>query len=127
MRIKIHVWRQSNRTDRGEMKSYDMDGLSPDMSFLEMMDQLNEQLIENNEEPVAFDHDCREGVCGACSMVINGEATTPGPNQNRTRFRSSPGLRKRLWMQPAASAVERASQPVLTDPPCYSPPPNRLT
>ena len=77
MRIKIHVWRQSNRTDRGEMKSYDLDGLSPDMSFLEMMDQLNEKLIDNNEDPVAFDHDCREGVCGMCSMVINGEAHGP--------------------------------------------------
>ena len=77
MRIKIHVWRQSNRDDRGEMKSYDLDGLSPDMSFLEMMDQLNEKLIDDNEEPVAFDHDCREGVCGMCSMVINGEAHGP--------------------------------------------------
>ena len=77
MRVKLHVWRQENRADRGKMASYDLDGLSPDMSFLEMMDQLNEKLIAEGGLPVVFDHDCREGVCGACSMVINGEAHGP--------------------------------------------------
>ncbi len=77
MRIRLHIWRQSSRTDKGQMESHDLDGVVPDMSFLEMMDHLNEKLIEEGREPVAFDHDCREGVCGMCSMVINGEAHGP--------------------------------------------------
>ena len=77
MKIKLHVWRQENEKAKGKMESYDLDGVDADMSFLEMMDLLNEKLISENIEPVAFDHDCREGVCGACSMVINGEAHGP--------------------------------------------------
>jgi len=77
MRMKIHVWRQDSRTDKGRMESHDLDGINPDMSFLEMMDSLNEKLTVEGQEPVAFDHDCREGVCGMCSMVINGEAHGP--------------------------------------------------
>ena len=77
MKIKLHVWRQKNPEAQGKMETYDLDGLNPDMSFLEMMDQLNEKLIGEGEEGVAFDHDCREGVCGACSMVVNGEAHGP--------------------------------------------------
>ena len=77
MRIRLHIWRQSSRTDKGQMETHDLDGVVPDMSFLEMMDHLNEKLVEENLEPVAFDHDCREGVCGMCSMVINGEAHGP--------------------------------------------------
>lgn len=77
MKIKVHVWRQSGRDDKGHMESHDLDGVNPDMSFLEMMDWLNEQLTEQGKDPVAFDHDCREGVCGMCSMVINGQAHGP--------------------------------------------------
>jgi len=77
MRIHIHVWRQDSRSAKGKMESYDLDGVVPEMSFLEMLDHLNEQLIAKGDEPVAFDHDCREGVCGMCSMVINGEAHGP--------------------------------------------------
>ena len=77
MKFKIHVWRQSSRSDSGKMASYEIDDISPDASFLEMMDLLNEKLITSGEEPVAFDHDCREGVCGMCSMVINGQAHGP--------------------------------------------------
>ncbi|MEL7497549.1 MAG: succinate dehydrogenase/fumarate reductase iron-sulfur subunit [Planctomycetota bacterium] len=77
MRIKLHVWRQPSRNAQGKMESYDLDNVNPDMSFLEMMDSLNEQLTEEGQDPVAFDHDCREGVCGMCSMVINGEAHGP--------------------------------------------------
>lgn len=79
MRLRLHVWRQANRDDQGKMVVYDLDNVHPDMSFLEMMDLLNEQLTEKGEDPVAFDHDCREGVCGMCSMVINGEAHGPLP------------------------------------------------
>ena len=82
MKLKLHVWRQKETKSSGKMETYDIDGIEPDMSFLEMMDQLNEKLIGENIEPVAFDHDCREGVCGMCSMVINGEAH--GPKQETT-------------------------------------------
>lgn len=74
MKIRLHVWRQTSRTDAGRMETYELDGVNPHMSFLEMMDSLNEKLTHEGQLPVAFDHDCREGVCGMCSMVINGQA-----------------------------------------------------
>ncbi|MEM7783858.1 MAG: succinate dehydrogenase/fumarate reductase iron-sulfur subunit [Planctomycetota bacterium] len=77
MKIYLHIWRQKDRQDRGKMVKYELDGVVPEMSFLEMMDTLNEQILAEGDEPVAFDHDCREGVCGMCSMVINGEAHGP--------------------------------------------------
>jgi succinate dehydrogenase / fumarate reductase iron-sulfur subunit len=77
MKLTLHVWRQKNRTDPGKMVTYQVDGVSPDTSFLEMLDTLNERLIRQGEEPVAFDHDCREGICGSCSMMINGLAHGP--------------------------------------------------
>src|SRR6056300_1929767 len=77
MRLKLKIWRQKNSQLKGEMVSYNIDNISPDMSFLEMMDVLNEELIEKGIDPVAFDHDCREGICGSCSMFINGEAHGP--------------------------------------------------
>ncbi len=69
---KIKVWRQSAANSKGEFKTYSLDGVSTDMSFLEMMDLLNANLITKNEDPVSFDHDCREGICGSCAMYING-------------------------------------------------------
>ncbi len=77
MHIKLKVWRQSNSNTQGGFENYSLEGVSPDMSFLEMFDVLNEQLIEAGTEPVAFDHDCREGICGACSMYINGRPHGP--------------------------------------------------
>ena len=77
MRLKLKIWRQKNSQLKGEMVSYDIDNISPDMSFLEMIDILNEELMEKEIDPVAFDHDCREGICGSCSMFINGEAHGP--------------------------------------------------
>ncbi len=77
MKIHLHIWRQESPDKKGRMESYDLDGVEPDMSFLEMMDVLNEKLTGEGQSPVAFDHDCREGVCGACSMVINGQAHGP--------------------------------------------------
>jgi succinate dehydrogenase / fumarate reductase iron-sulfur subunit len=77
MSLKLKIWRQENENAKGEMKDYTLDDVSPDSSFLEMIDQLNEELVEKNEEPVAFDHDCREGICGMCSMMINGQAHGP--------------------------------------------------
>ncbi|MGL6074546.1 MAG: succinate dehydrogenase/fumarate reductase iron-sulfur subunit [Fimbriiglobus sp.] len=77
MKLSLKVYRQTNRTEAGKMVDYTVDGITPDMSFLEMMDQLNEQLIKKGEEPVAFEHDCREGICGSCNMMINGQAHGP--------------------------------------------------
>lgn len=75
--INLKVWRQKNANSKGQMETYKLDNVSTDSSFLEMMDQLNEQLINERKEPIAFDHDCREGICGMCSMFINGEAHGP--------------------------------------------------
>lgn len=72
MKLTLHIWRQRNARDKGKMVTYQVDGIVEEMSFLEMLDVLNEKLILNGEEPVAFDHDCREGICGACSLTING-------------------------------------------------------
>lgn len=77
MRIKLHVWRQKNSQDAGGLKTYDVPDVSPDMSFLEMLDVLNNRLAENGEDPIAFDHDCREGICGSCSLMIDGFAHGP--------------------------------------------------
>ena len=78
LNLTLKVWRQKNSQDKGKMESYQVSDVSPDSSFLEMMDILNEQLVAEGNEPVAFDHDCREGICGACSLFINGEAHGPG-------------------------------------------------
>ena len=72
MKITLHIWRQDNAKTPGRMVDYPLDGVSGDMSFLEMLDLLNEKLTNRNEEPVALDHDCREGICGMCGVVING-------------------------------------------------------
>ena len=74
MNLTLKIWRQKNASDKGKMVDYKVTEISEHMSFLEMMDVLNEQLIRSGDEPVAFDHDCREGICGMCSMYINGEA-----------------------------------------------------
>ena len=77
MNLTLKIWRQKGPNDKGQMVDYKVTDISEHMSFLEMMDVLNEQLINAGEEPVAFDHDCREGICGMCSMYINGEAHGP--------------------------------------------------
>ena len=77
MNITVRIWRQHDQAAAGRMVSYNVDGISPDMSFLEMLDVLNDQLTATGDDPVAFDHDCREGICGMCSLVINGIAHGP--------------------------------------------------
>ena len=77
MDLKLKVWRQKNRKDKGRLVDYNVTGISGNSSFLEMLDILNEQLINQNIEPVSFDNDCREGICGMCSLYINGEAHGP--------------------------------------------------
>ncbi|OGS78084.1 MAG: fumarate reductase [Candidatus Fluviicola riflensis] len=75
--INLKIWRQKNANSKGSMETYKLDNVSTDSSFLEMLDQLNEQLVNERQEPIAFDHDCREGICGMCSLFINGEAHGP--------------------------------------------------
>jgi len=77
MKLTLKIWRQKNSQTKGAFQNYPIDGIEGDMSFLEMLDVLNEQLVEKDEEPVVFDHDCREGICGACSLQINGEPHGP--------------------------------------------------
>ena len=77
MNLTLKIWRQKNANYKGKMVDYQISDVSPDMSFLEMLDVLNNQLIEKGDSPVAFDHDCREGICGMCSLYINGEAHGP--------------------------------------------------
>ena len=77
MKLTLKIWRQANAKAMGKMVTYPIDGIEGDMSFLEMMDVLNEQLINKGDEPVVFDHDCREGICGSCSLQINGEPHGP--------------------------------------------------
>jgi succinate dehydrogenase / fumarate reductase iron-sulfur subunit len=77
MKLTLHVWRQRRPADKGGMVRYDIQDVSPDMSFLEMLDVVNEGLILKNEEPIAFEHDCREGICGSCGFMINGVAHGP--------------------------------------------------
>ena len=77
MKLNLKIWRQANATAQGKMVDYQIDDVSPDMSFLEMLDVLNDNLVKKGEEPVAFDHDCREGICGMCSLYINGRPHGP--------------------------------------------------
>jgi succinate dehydrogenase / fumarate reductase iron-sulfur subunit len=77
MNLTLKIWRQKGANDKGKMVDYKIADVSPDMSFLEMLDVLNSELITKGDEPVAFDHDCREGICGSCSLFINGEAHGP--------------------------------------------------
>ncbi|HWO89036.1 MAG TPA: succinate dehydrogenase/fumarate reductase iron-sulfur subunit [Gemmatimonadales bacterium] len=112
MNLTLHVWRQNGGSDAGRFVTYDATDISPDMSFLEMLDVVNERLIARGEEPIAFDHDCREGICGACGMVVNGRPH--GPRQRTTtcqlHMRSfSDG--QELWIEPWRAAAF----PVLKD------------
>jgi len=82
MELLLKIWRQASGVEKGSMVNYRVTNIEPDMSFLEMLDILNQGLIEDGEEPVAFDHDCREGICGMCSLVING--SPHGPDRGTT-------------------------------------------
>jgi succinate dehydrogenase / fumarate reductase iron-sulfur subunit len=103
MRLTLRIWRQHDTDAPGGMATYDVDGISPDMSFLEMLDTLNERLTVEGEDPVAFDHDCREGICGACSLVINGEAH--GPERTTSSFRDGDTIDVEPWRAAAFPVV----------------------
>jgi succinate dehydrogenase / fumarate reductase iron-sulfur subunit len=82
MNLKLKVWRQVDKNSKGSMENYTLNNVSPDSSFLEMLDQLNETLVKDGKDTIAFDHDCREGICGMCSLMINGHAH--GPEEKTT-------------------------------------------
>ena len=82
MKLRFNIWRQENSSAQGELKSYEVDGISEDMSFLEALDHLNEELVRKDEPVIAFEHDCREGICGQCGVFINGRAH--GPHDHMT-------------------------------------------
>lgn len=79
MKLTLKIWRQKDSESKGEFVTYPMDNVSPEMSFLEMLDALNKSLVEQDKEPIAYDHDCREGICGSCGMYINGHPHGPVP------------------------------------------------
>jgi len=102
MNLTLKIWRQAGPQDRGGFRIYHLPNVSPDMSFLEMLDVLNERLIQMGDDPVAFDHDCREGICGMCSLMINGQAH--GPDRETTtcqlhmrRFRDGDTITIEPW------------------------------
>jgi len=112
MNLTLKIWRQKGPNDKGQMVDYKVTDISEHMSFLEMMDVLNEQLVAKDEEPVAFDHDCREGICGMCSMYINGEAH--GPDRGITTCQ----LHMRMFKDGDTITIEpfrAASFPVIKD------------
>lgn len=80
MKLTLKIWRQKNAVSKGKFETYQMDNVSPKMAFLEMLDSLNKKLVEEDKDPVAFDSDCREGICGSCGMYINGHAHGPIPS-----------------------------------------------
>jgi succinate dehydrogenase / fumarate reductase iron-sulfur subunit len=112
MNLTLKIWRQVDANDKGKMVDYKVTEISEHMSFLEMMDVLNEQLVNAGDEPVAFDHDCREGICGMCSMFINGEAH--GPDRGVTTCQ----LHMRMFKDGDTITIEpfrAASFPVIKD------------
>jgi succinate dehydrogenase / fumarate reductase iron-sulfur subunit len=116
MKLHLRIWRQKNARDEGRLVAYELDEVSPDSSFLEMLDLLNEQLTLAGEEPVAFDHDCREGICGTCSLVINGVAH--GQNREKVKQVTACQLHMRNFQDGETIMVEpwRAKAfPVLKD------------
>jgi len=110
MRLTLHVWRQKDRNDPGRMESHLVDSISPDMSFLEMLDVVNEGLIKQGKDPIAFDHDCREGICGSCAMVINGmphgpERATTACQLHMRKFRDGEDIYVEPWRAKAFPVV----------------------
>jgi len=111
LKLKLRIWRQPEAETPGAFKTYHLDGVSTEMSFLEMLDVLNEQLISGGEDPVAFDHDCREGICGTCGVVINGQAHGPD-NETTTcqlhmrRFRDGDTIIIEPWRASAFPVVK---------------------
>ncbi len=100
MKFTLKIWRQKNQNDPGRFVTYRVDGISPDASFLEMLDVLNDNLVRAGDDPVAYDHDCREGICGSCGMMINGRAHGMG------RGMATCDVRMRMFEENAELTVE---------------------
>jgi succinate dehydrogenase / fumarate reductase iron-sulfur subunit len=116
MKITLHVWRQKNAKVAGAFETYVVNDVSPDSSFLEMLDQLNEQLISEDKEPVTFDHDCREGICGSCGMVVNGiphgpKARTTTCQLHMREYRDG----DELWIEPWRATAFPVLKDLLVD------------
>lgn len=116
MNLTLYVWRQKNAHDKGKMVTYKAQDISPEMSFLEMLDTVNEKLMQNHEEPIAFDHDCREGICGACSLVVNG--VPHGPEKATTicqlhmrKFKDGDAI----WIEPWRAKAFPVIKDLVTD------------
>src|ERR1700751_4814866 len=116
MKLILHVWRQKNPQEKGRMVRYDHPNVNEHMSFLEMLDILNETLIEKGEDPVAFDHDCREGICGMCSLMINGrphggQRATPACQLHMRLFRNN----DEIWVEPWRASALPVIRDLVTD------------
>jgi succinate dehydrogenase / fumarate reductase, iron-sulfur subunit len=122
MKLTLHIWRQSKRSTKsdfkqdGRMVRYELDRVSPDMSFLEMLDVLNDQLTKKGEEPVVFDHDCREGICGSCSLMIDGEPHGPqsGTTTCQLHMRSFRDGAE-IWIEPWRAAAFPVVKDLMVD------------
>jgi succinate dehydrogenase / fumarate reductase iron-sulfur subunit len=122
MKLTLHIWRQSKRSTKsdfkqdGRMVRYELDHVSPDMSFLEMLDVLNDQLTKKGEEPVVFDHDCREGICGSCSLMIDGEPHGPqsGTTSCQLHMRSFRDGAE-IWIEPWRAAAFPVIKDLMVD------------
>ncbi|MGB5401149.1 MAG: succinate dehydrogenase/fumarate reductase iron-sulfur subunit, partial [Thermoanaerobaculia bacterium] len=106
MKLTLEVWRQKNRDSRGRFVTYSISDASPDMSFLELLDVLNEELTQTGEEPIAFESDCREGICGSCGVMINGKAHGPEKGTatcqlHMRKFRDGDSIRVEPWRSKA--------------------------
>ena len=111
MKLTLHVWRQKNHDARGRFVTYPISDASPDMSFLELLDVLNEELTEKGEEPIAFEHDCREGICGSCGVMINGKAHGPEKGTatcqlHMRKFKSGDSIRVEPWRSKAFPVIK---------------------
>jgi succinate dehydrogenase / fumarate reductase iron-sulfur subunit len=111
MKITLHVWRQKDRHDTGRMETFRAEDVSPDMSFLEVLDEVNEGLIREGRDPIAFDHDCREGICGSCALVINGmphgpERGTTACQLHMRKFRDGEEIYVEPWRAKAFPVVK---------------------
>ena len=116
MKITLHIWRQKAPQDAGAFSTYEVDGLNTDMSMLEMLDVLNERLEAKGEDPIAFDHDCREGICGACGFMVNGVAH--GPESQITVCQTHMRVFKDgdvLWLEPWRSAAFPVMKDLMVD------------
>lgn len=116
MNLTLHVWRQQNREDAGRFESYEARDVSPDMSFLEMLDIVNERLTAEGKEPITFEHDCREGICGACGFVINGIAHGKVPRATvcQTHMREYEG-ESEIWIEPFRAAAFPVMKDLMVD------------